>query len=193
MIPPITKAVIALVLATGALSSPPMNQPTAMPTSTVTSANTKNRMPLTIEEIMLKGIQTTIPIATTTSEAFLALTLLSPVEIAVIPKAAPTPRRSPVNIPIPGDSNQLVKSKVISVIAVAAVAMRNTPIFLVRSPPTIPIQINPLTSEIRASQSGGICGSAKKSLNPIAPYCFSNTATQKTGREKNKKAVNVTV
>ena len=37
-----------------------------------------------------------------------------------------------------------------------------------------------------------IVGSASQSLNPIAPNCFSRTATQKIGSEKNRKARSVT-
>ena len=33
-----------------------------------------------------------------------------------------------------------------------------------------------------------IVGSASQSFNRIAPYCFSSTATQKTGSEKKRNA-----
>ena len=38
----------------------------------------------------------------------------------------------------------------------------------------------------------GYLGIPRKSLNPMAPNSFSRTATQKIGREKNRKAMKVT-
>ena len=38
----------------------------------------------------------------------------------------------------------------------------------------------------------GISGFLRKLLNPMAPNSFRRTATQKIGREKNRKAMNVT-
>ncbi len=37
-----------------------------------------------------------------------------------------------------------------------------------------------------------IVGSPSQSLSRIAPYCFSSTATQNTGSEKNRNAMSVT-
>ena len=36
-------------------------------------------------------------------------------------------------------------------------------------------------------------GCSSQSLNSMAPNCLSSTASQKTGREKNRKAANVLV
>jgi hypothetical protein len=41
--------------------------------------------------------------------------------------------------------------------------------------------------------SGGIEGSVRKSLKPMATYCLRSTATKKTGREKKRKEENVIV
>jgi len=50
----------------------------------------------------------------------------------------------------------------------------------------------PLTKEITAMVAGGMWGSRRKLLKPMAAYSFRRTATQNTGREKKRNAMKVT-
>jgi len=51
--------------------------------------------------------------------------------------------------------------------------------------------VNPASAAMPIAADSDTDGSAIHSLNRIAPYSLSSTATQKTGSEKNRNAVKV--
>src|SRR6056297_2363750 len=61
------------------------------------------------------------------------------------------------------------------------------------TPPRMPIQATATSVESARMTVGEMVGSANQLLNSIAAYCFSMTATQKIGSEKNRKAAKVNV
>jgi len=76
--------------------------------------------------------------------------------------------------------------------AVATAAMPNVSSFCSPFLGMIDIQINPEMTAIIGMIQYSIFGSARKSLKPMAMYCFRRTATQKIGSEKNRNEMKVT-
>ena len=104
----------------------------------------------------------------------------------------PTPAIAMTTGPSPGFLNHSVAEKYIS----TAAANRNTtpPMSSLRfiSPPTVTAASTPKTAPMARAAGMGISGFLRKLLNPMAPNSFRRTATQKIGREKNRKAMKVT-
>ena len=129
-----------------------------------------------------------MPMATIT-----ALRLETPLESWVMPRPIPKAINVISTGPREGVSNQPVAEMYVSVRNVTTLAEPNDIQKLDLLPPRIPPQNRPPTKESPTSQVVEITGSCKKSLNSIAANCFSNTATQKIGSEKNRKAMKVMV
>jgi hypothetical protein len=116
---------------------------------------------------------------------------MSPTESCVTPNAIPIESASTTTGPRDGLSNQPVAPKIATKLLEIAKADAYVTQKVLRDLPIIEAQNNPLTSPIPIIQPRGICGSRKKLLNEIARYSFKRTATQKTGREKRRNAINV--
>ena len=59
-------------------------------------------------------------------------------------------------------------------------------------PPAATAVTAPTTTPMPRATGSGTSGFRRKLLKPMAPNSLSRTATQKIGREKNRKAMNVT-
>ena len=95
--------------------------------------------------------------------------------------------------PMPSESvlNQLVLDSQNSTPKVAANAAPKTIKTRCNVPPMTPAQKIPATMPAPTNHIGSIIGFASQSLKLIDMYCFSKTATQKIGSEKNKNETKV--